>query len=148
MHCSDAAMLVSVVAALLPRMSAAVGLQNRLLSLQYACIAFATWLHRPVMHHKFATVTVITKILHWIFLRLIEWILIVLTSIASNITEVISGSFRPPEQHADSCVCAVRYDFLLAFCMMKPGWLGSRVVSVLDSGAEGPGLNRSCDAVG
>ena len=28
------------------------------------------------------------------------------------------------------------------------GWLGSRVVSVLDSGAEGPGSNRSCDAVG
>jgi len=28
------------------------------------------------------------------------------------------------------------------------GWLGSRVVSVLDSGAEGPGLNRSRDAVG
>ena len=28
------------------------------------------------------------------------------------------------------------------------GWLGSRVVSVLDSGAEGPGLDRSRDAVG
>jgi len=28
------------------------------------------------------------------------------------------------------------------------GWLGSRVVSMLDSGAEGPGLNRSRDAVG
>ena len=27
-------------------------------------------------------------------------------------------------------------------------WLGSRVVSVLDSGAEGPGSNRSSDAVG
>ena len=27
------------------------------------------------------------------------------------------------------------------------GWLGSRVVSVLDSGAEGPGSNRSRDAV-
>jgi len=27
-------------------------------------------------------------------------------------------------------------------------WLGSRVVSVLDSGAEGPGSNRSRDAVG
>ena len=27
-------------------------------------------------------------------------------------------------------------------------WLGSRVVSVLDSGAEGPGTNRSRDAVG
>jgi len=28
------------------------------------------------------------------------------------------------------------------------GWLGSRGVSVLDSGAEGPGSNRSRDAVG
>jgi len=28
------------------------------------------------------------------------------------------------------------------------GWLGSRVVSVLDSGAEGLGSNCSCDAVG
>jgi len=28
------------------------------------------------------------------------------------------------------------------------GWLGSRVVIVLDSGAEGPGSNCSCDAVG
>jgi len=28
------------------------------------------------------------------------------------------------------------------------GWLGSRVVSVLDSGAECPGSNRSRDAVG
>jgi len=28
------------------------------------------------------------------------------------------------------------------------GWLGSLVVSVLDSGAEGPGSNRSRDAVG
>jgi len=27
-------------------------------------------------------------------------------------------------------------------------WLGSRVVSMLDSGAEGPGSNRSRDAVG
>jgi len=30
----------------------------------------------------------------------------------------------------------------------RQGWLGSRVVSVLDSGAEGPGSNRSRDAVG
>ena len=28
------------------------------------------------------------------------------------------------------------------------GWLGSRVVSVLDSGAEGPGSNCSRDTVG
>ena len=28
------------------------------------------------------------------------------------------------------------------------GWLGSRVVSVLDSDAEDPGSNRSRDAVG
>jgi len=31
---------------------------------------------------------------------------------------------------------------------IPPGWLGSRVVSVLDSGAEGPGSNHSRDAVG
>ena len=29
-----------------------------------------------------------------------------------------------------------------------PGWLGSRVVSVLDSGSEGLGSNRSRDVVG
>ena len=28
------------------------------------------------------------------------------------------------------------------------GWLGKRVVSMLDGGAEGPGSNRSRDAVG
>jgi len=34
-------------------------------------------------------------------------------------------------------------------CDSCPSWLlGSRVVSVLDSGTEGPGSNRSCDAVG
>jgi len=32
--------------------------------------------------------------------------------------------------------------------LVGEGWLGGRVVSVLDSGAEGPGSNRSCDAVG
>jgi len=32
--------------------------------------------------------------------------------------------------------------------LLKCGWLGGRVVSVLDSGAEGPGSNRSRDAVG
>ena len=33
-------------------------------------------------------------------------------------------------------------------CCYRCGWLGSRVVSVLDSCAEGPGSNRSRDAVG
>jgi len=32
--------------------------------------------------------------------------------------------------------------------LLHMGWLGSRVVSMLDSGAEGPGSNRSHDAVG
>ena len=36
----------------------------------------------------------------------------------------------------------------LAKHIMTAGWLGSRMVSVLDSGAEGPGSNRSRDAVG
>ena len=37
--------------------------------------------------------------------------------------------------------------FLPFVCSLQ-GWLGSRVVSVLDSGAEGPSSNRSRDAVG
>ena len=32
--------------------------------------------------------------------------------------------------------------------MVTTEWLGSRVVNVLDSGVEGPGSNRSRDAVG
>jgi len=35
----------------------------------------------------------------------------------------------------------------LLIVLHDPGWLGSRVVSVLDSGAEGTGSNRSRDAV-
>jgi len=34
------------------------------------------------------------------------------------------------------------------FVSQKKGWLSSRVGSVLDSGTEGPGSNRSRDAVG
>jgi len=33
-------------------------------------------------------------------------------------------------------------------CIAYTGWLGSRVVSVLDSGSEGLGSNRSRDTVG
>jgi len=41
------------------------------------------------------------------------------------------------------------YDTLSFYITLdSDGWLGSRVVSVLDSGAEGPGLDRSRDAVG
>jgi len=36
----------------------------------------------------------------------------------------------------------------LTALLNNDGWLGSRVVSVLDSGAEGPSSNRSRDAVG
>ena len=36
----------------------------------------------------------------------------------------------------------------LSWPTLAMGWLGSRVVSVLGSGAEGPGSNRSRDAVG
>jgi len=32
--------------------------------------------------------------------------------------------------------------------LFRHGWIGRRVASVLDSGPEGPGLNRSRDAVG
>jgi len=43
--------------------------------------------------------------------------------------------------------CAVNlYDF--GFYLVVVGWLGSRVVSVLDSGAKSPGSTRSRDAVG
>ena len=37
---------------------------------------------------------------------------------------------------------------VLSVSQLLMGWLGSRVVSVLDSGAEGPCSNRSRDAVG
>jgi len=37
---------------------------------------------------------------------------------------------------------------LIWYRLPTSGWLGRRVVSVLDSGAEGPGSNRSRDAVG
>ena len=41
----------------------------------------------------------------------------------------------------------VVYLDIYLFCIYG-GWLGSRLVSVLDSGVEGPGSNRSRDAVG
>jgi len=44
--------------------------------------------------------------------------------------------------------CAVNKSLLVIGVLAGIGWLGSRVVSVLDSGAEGPGSNRSCNAVG
>jgi len=44
--------------------------------------------------------------------------------------------------------CAVNKSLWVIGVLAGIGWLGSRVVSVLDSGAEGPGSNRSCDAVG
>ena len=48
----------------------------------------------------------------------------------------------------------ISYDHLMIMPKLRStfrstiGWLGSRAVSVLDSGAEGPGSNRSRDAVG
>ena len=47
--------------------------------------------------------------------------------------------------------CAVNKPYLvdiIAVLAYHLGWFGSRVVGVLDSGAEGPGSNRSRDAVG
>ena len=44
--------------------------------------------------------------------------------------------------------CAFFLQYKLLITLKVCGWLGSRVVSVLDSGAEGPGTNRSRDAVG
>ena len=46
-------------------------------------------------------------------------------------------------------ICRLRYSSrVIAAELLVQGWLGSRVVRVLDSGAEGPGFNRSRDAVG
>jgi len=58
---------------------------------------------------------------------------------------------------ARSCVCLsaiisselnVRSSLIFLCMLPVAGWLGSRVVSVLDSGAEGPGSNHSRDAIG
>ena len=48
--------------------------------------------------------------------------------------------------HVQSTLLVVQPVDLLDYLSIT--WLGSRVVSVLDSGAEGPGSNRSRDAVG
>jgi len=51
-----------------------------------------------------------------------------------------------------SVIIAVFVELLFTFTSYSvrsaDGWLSSRVVSVLDSGAEGPCSNRSRDAVG
>ena len=50
----------------------------------------------------------------------------------------------PPSYNA----ALYRFFYLIGILMPTMSWwLGSRVVSVLDSGAEGPGSNRSRDAV-
>jgi len=45
-------------------------------------------------------------------------------------------------------VSACGYGYRLMVGLLRTGWLSSRVFSVLESGAEGPGSNRSLDAVG
>ena len=42
----------------------------------------------------------------------------------------------------------MEYSYYNLVNMVECTWLGSRVVSVLDSGEKGPGSNRSRDAVG
>jgi len=70
----------------------------------------------------------------------------------------VEGSHRPyfePDNYIFSVresqplPCWLLYLYLLHiyYSSSGRGWLGSRVVSVLDSGAEGPGSNRSRDAV-
>jgi len=49
-------------------------------------------------------------------------------------------------QSPSHCICLQQR--LICAVYRDIGWLGSRVVSVLDSGAEGPGYSRSRDAVG
>ena len=51
-----------------------------------------------------------------------------------------NGADSTPSNTAPRVRCFLRCDINV--------WLGSRVVSMLDSGAEGPGSNRSRDAVG
>jgi len=46
------------------------------------------------------------------------------------------------------CGCSLPLSSNLLCCRTGLGWLGSRVVSVMDSGAEGLGSNLSRDAVG
>ena len=63
---------------------------------------------------------------------------------------------KNPKYDIHSLITPVFIDFRLNFiavCIVlalisRSWWLGGRVVSVLDSGGEGPGSNRSCDAVG
>jgi len=64
------------------------------------------------------------------------------TSYAMHFFTQSSSAFRstcPYQQSLFSCNTNA---------MSSIGWLGSRVVSMLDWGAEGPGSNRSRDAVG
>ena len=52
-------------------------------------------------------------------------------------------SCPPGTQQQNVCVCV----FIFTVAQSRTGWLGSRVVSVLDSGAEGPGFksqSRRC----
>ena len=56
-----------------------------------------------------------------------------------------------PDVDTSEICCLVRDEItptLLINAALPYGWLGSRVVSVLDSGAEGPEFKSSRDAVG
>ena len=63
-------------------------------------------------------------------------------------------SHRPTDKRASNsnpgraCVSGGPRNIVWLWVYTTEGWLGSRVVSVLDSGAESPGSNRSRDAVG
>jgi len=53
--------------------------------------------------------------------------------------EVTTEGIRTVTPSVDSRSVFLRYPVVLSF-VLYPGWLGSRVVSVLDSGAEGLGF--------
>ena len=67
------------------------------------------------------------------------------------LAKVSRTELTPPDRRRPSLVGACQKQATLPV-MHSPstlcGWLGNRVVSVLDSGAVGPGFNRSHNAVG
>ena len=70
-----------------------------------------------------------------------------MTPAAARSYKTVEECTKPTDIYA-SCMHAKQVHNFTKIITSTRGWLGSRVVSVLDSGAEGPGSNRSRDAVG
>ena len=73
-----------------------------------------------------------------------------LMRISKSLPILIQFAFFPYAAYVASVILTFVNTTLVdtARALLTEGWLASRVVSVLDSGAEGPGSNRSRDAVG